>query len=166
MLALELQSSSALEVFVLWQLSQQGWSGNSNPQEGCCGEGSWRALGPTWLKWSRGRGQKRLQRMITRLTQFVQMNKVIDSLCFAGCSEITCPAAGGWESRFSPALRMPSSGRIHTARCSWGRAADALQSRHMQSLLAHGKWCGMMRDKNSCRCQTWGKLVLQKKLPL
>lgn len=32
--------------------------------------------------------------------------QMINSFCFAGCLEITCPAAGGWESRFSPALWM------------------------------------------------------------
>lgn len=122
-------------------------------REGCCREGSWRALGPAWLKWSQGRGQKWLQQMVTRLTQFVQMNKVIDSLHFAGCSGITCPAAGGWESRFSPELRMPSSRHVHAARC---RAVT-------QSLLAHGKRRGMRQDRISCRCGTRGKLVLQKK---
>lgn len=57
--------------------------------------------------------------------------QIINSFSFAGCSEITCPAADGWESLFSPALWMrgavtytlPAAGPSHTVSACTRKAA-------------------------------------------
>lgn len=93
---------------------------------------------PEEPKWSQGRGQKQLQQLLMRIAQFAQRNKLFDGLCFAGCAE---PPAQ-WQAE--PRAVDPSC-QVHAAR---------------------GKCHGMMQDRISCRCGTWGKLVLQQKCPL
>jgi len=86
-----------------------------------------RSSGTAWLRRSWARGQTQ---MMARLTQSVHANKVVDSLCFAGCSEMTGPAVGGREGRLGPALLTRSSAHVHAARCRAGACGHCL---HVES---------------------------------